>query len=32
MTTLSRQALPEDAAGWLDLARRAEQIGFEQPH
>ena len=29
MTTFSLQALPEDAAGWLDLARRAEQIGFE---
>jgi probable F420-dependent oxidoreductase len=29
MTTFSLQALPDDAAGWLDLARRAEQIGFE---
>lgn len=29
MTTFSLQALPEDAAGWLDLARRAERIGFE---
>jgi probable F420-dependent oxidoreductase len=29
MTTFSLQALPDDAAGWLDLARRAEEIGFE---
>jgi probable F420-dependent oxidoreductase len=29
MTTFSLQALPDDAAGWLDLARRAEAIGFE---
>lgn len=29
MTTFSLQALPDDAAGWLDLARRAERIGFE---
>ena len=29
MTTFSLQALPDGAAGWLDLARRAEEIGFE---
>jgi probable F420-dependent oxidoreductase len=29
MTTFSLQALPDDARGWLDLARRAEEIGFE---
>jgi probable F420-dependent oxidoreductase len=29
MTTFSLQALPDDAKGWLDLARRAEEIGFE---
>lgn len=29
MTTFSLQALPDDATGWLDLARRAEEIGFE---
>jgi probable F420-dependent oxidoreductase len=29
MTTFSLQALPDDAAGWLDVARRAEEIGFE---
>jgi probable F420-dependent oxidoreductase len=29
MTTFSLQALPDTAAGWLDLARRAEEIGFE---
>jgi probable F420-dependent oxidoreductase len=29
MVTFSLQALPNDAAEWLELARRAEQIGFE---
>ena len=29
MVTFSLQALPTTAAEWLDLARRAEQIGFE---
>jgi probable F420-dependent oxidoreductase len=29
MTTFTLQALPDDAAGWLELARRAEAIGFE---
>jgi probable F420-dependent oxidoreductase len=29
MTTFALQAVPDDAAGWLDLARRAEEIGFE---
>jgi probable F420-dependent oxidoreductase len=29
MVTFSLQAQPEDAAGWLDLARRAEDLGFE---
>lgn len=29
MVTFSLQALPDTATGWLDLARRAEEIGFE---
>ncbi|MEV6847205.1 LLM class flavin-dependent oxidoreductase [Actinoplanes sp. NPDC051411] len=29
MTTFSLQAAPDDATAWLDLARRAEEIGFE---
>jgi probable F420-dependent oxidoreductase len=29
MTTFSLQAQPIDAQGWLDLARRAEQVGFD---
>ncbi|WP_250000982.1 LLM class flavin-dependent oxidoreductase [Actinoplanes sp. M2I2] len=29
MVTFALQALPETAAGWLDLARNAEEIGFE---
>ncbi|GIM89327.1 LLM class flavin-dependent oxidoreductase [Paractinoplanes toevensis] len=29
MVTFSLQAQPTDAAGWLDIARRAEQIGFD---
>jgi probable F420-dependent oxidoreductase len=28
MVTFSLQAHPDDAAGWLDLARRAEQLGY----
>ena len=29
MVTFSLQALPDDATGWLDLARRAEDLGFD---
>lgn len=29
MVTFSLQAQPEDAKQWLDLARRAEELGFE---
>jgi probable F420-dependent oxidoreductase len=29
MVTFSLQALPDTATDWLDLARRAEEIGFE---
>jgi probable F420-dependent oxidoreductase len=29
MVTFSLQAQPQDAPGWLDLARRAEQLGFD---
>ena len=29
MVTFALQARPEDAAGWLALARQAEEIGFE---
>jgi probable F420-dependent oxidoreductase len=29
MVTFALQAQPEDAESWLDLARRAEQLGFE---
>jgi probable F420-dependent oxidoreductase len=29
MVTFSLQAQPEDATGWLDLARRAEELGFD---
>ncbi|MGK5681048.1 LLM class flavin-dependent oxidoreductase [Actinoplanes sp. URMC 104] len=29
MVTFSLQALPDTAAGWLDTARRAEELGFE---
>jgi probable F420-dependent oxidoreductase len=29
MVTFSLQAQPQDAPGWLDLARRAEHLGFD---
>ncbi|WP_433228762.1 LLM class flavin-dependent oxidoreductase [Micromonospora sp. CA-248260] len=29
MTVFSLQATPTDAAGWVDLARRAEAVGFD---